>query len=223
MANINDNYTFSADTGVISRLDDNPNESDLDAAGLKAAFDAGATNVVNQINNDLIPAINARCDEIATTAGTTATGLGNVNNLTTPVTTDAVSAINSVNTSLNTKTEDSGWEPITPSRGTWSKLRIRKVGKKVYFEGYATAISFNGESAQKKICTIPEGYRLPGTENKYFIVAAAGSSLAKLYLKPSEAESNANDFGFDWIKKMSDAADDKSSQYLSFSIEYFID
>lgn len=98
MANINDNYTFSADTGVISRLDDNPNESDLDAAGLKAAFDAGATNVVNQINDSLIPAINARCEEVASITPTT---VGDLSNLETSNKTNIVAAINEVNTGLD--------------------------------------------------------------------------------------------------------------------------
>lgn len=158
MANINDNnYTFSADTGVISRLDDNPNESDLDAAGLKAAFDAGATHVVTQINDDLIPAINARCDEIATSVGTTSSALGNISNLTTPVTTDAVSAINSVNTSLNSKTNDSGWITIVPTNGTagtgYYVPQYRKIGKLVTMRGYITVKNNNA------MFTLPEAYR----------------------------------------------------------------
>lgn len=162
MANINDNYTFSADTGVISRLDDNPNESDLDAAGLKRAFDQDATNVVTQINNSLIPAINERCDEIESTSessiGALSTSLGNISNLTTPVTTDAVSAINSVNSSLNSKTDDSGWQTITPTNGTAATdinyiPKYRKIGKLVTMRGYITVKNSNS------MFTLPEAYR----------------------------------------------------------------
>lgn len=216
---------FNKNVENIIALDDNPNEgaTPLTSSELKEKFDQAGKDIKDYINNTLTSEIDntvSNIDDSISDLNTNLTGeIGNLDNLTTTNKSNVVSAANEINAKL----DDTGWENISASRGTWDKLRIRKVGKKVYFEGYASAISFNGESAQKKICTIPEGFRLPGTGNKYFIVATAGSSLAKLYLKPSEANSNPNDFGFDWIKRMSDAADDKSSRYLSFSIEYFID
>ena len=216
---------FNKNVENIIALDDNPNEgaTPLTSSELKEKFDQAGVDIKDYINNTLTSEIDTTLTNINDSISNLNTNLseeiGDLDNLTTTNKSNVVSAANEINAKL----DDTGWENISASRGTWYKLRIRKVGKKVYFEGYASAISFNGDSSQKKICTIPEGFRLPGTENKYFIVAAAGSSLAKLYLKPSEANSNPNDFGFDWIKRMSDAADDKSSQYLSFSIEYFID
>lgn len=217
MANINDNYTFNADTGVISRLDDNPNESDLDAAGLKAAFDAGATNVVNQINDDLIPAINARCDEIEAGETTTANNLGNISNLTTPVTTDAVSAINSVNTSLNTKTADSGWQTIPLQSGVTvgsigGTPKCRKIGKVVYVMG---SFKFNKGSNTKALAVLPEGYR-PIT-NMYVSSNCTGYRTARTYITDDGV------IGCDWIYNLNnDNAYTGDVDWYQFNVTFLV-
>lgn len=229
MANINDNYTFSADTGVISRLDDNPNESDLDAAGLKAAFDAGATNVVTQINSDLIPAINNRCDEVASAASTgvetVSTNLGSLSGLNTTNKTSAVNAINEVNTNLGTKTADTGWVNLTVNtsvnNGTWQYLKYRKIGNKVKVIGRCDSYPFSaptsggGEPVSKVLTTLPEGCR--PTVQHYWLAAVQGGRLARYVVNTGGTV--VIDYGI----QISNGSYLNTGYWTEFSFEFYID
>lgn len=118
MANIHDSgYEFTADTDIIQKLDDNPNETDMTASELKVAFDTGAGNVVKAINAEggLVDAINTRCDEIVTE---TSTITGDLANLDTTAKTNLVSAINELCEDYITE---------TGTNGTW-KWRKWKSG-----------------------------------------------------------------------------------------------
>lgn len=218
MANINDNYTFSADTGVISRLDDNPNESDLDAAGLKAAFDAGATNVVNQINDDLIPAINARCDEIKTYVDTEDESLsGDISGLRTD--------LNALTTTVNTKTADTGWVNLTVNtsvnNGTWQYLKYRKIGNKVKVIGRCDSYPFSaptaggGEPVAKVLTTLPEGCR--PTVQHYWLAAVQGGRLARYVVNTGGTV--VIDYGI----QISNGSYLNTGYWTEFSFEFYID
>lgn len=204
---------FTADTDIIQRLDDNPNESDLDAAGLKEAFDTGAGNVVKAINSSLIPAINSEITSAVSSASSSVTStlegeIGTLANLTTTAKSNLVSAINEVNS-------DTGWQNLTPTKGTWTYLRYRVMGKMVYVEGYASSYAWSGNVSDTIVNEgIPSEYR--PASNIYDFGTVAGDRIARVYV------SSLGNIGVDFDINISNGADYKTANWIQFRIIYFI-
>lgn len=105
---------FNKNVENIIALDDNPNEgaTPLSSSELKERFDQAGVDIKNYINNTLTSEIDTTLANTNTTIGNIQSSLdtvsskaekiGEPNNLNTTVKTDLVSAINEVNTNMNT-------------------------------------------------------------------------------------------------------------------------
>lgn len=105
---------FNKNVENIIALDDNPNEgaTPLSSSELKERFDQAGVDIKNYINNTLTSELDTTLANTNTTIGNIQSSLdtvsakaekiGEVNNLNTTIKTDLVSAINEVNTNMNT-------------------------------------------------------------------------------------------------------------------------
>lgn len=110
--------------------------------------------------------------------------------------------------------EQSIWDSLTPTKGTWSFLRYRKIGKKVIVEGWASAYQWSG-SLGDTFAQLPATLR--PVSNKYCYLQCRGMRTGRLYV-----DSNGN-VGIDWIVTLKDGAAYTSATWLYFYIEYYCD
>ena len=115
--------------------------------------------------------------------------------------------------SQNDLPQDTGWINLTPSMGTWSSLRYRKIGKLVQIEGYASSLKVTN-GVVGTIATIPSGYR--PSSHQYGIATGVSGWTGR-------ANVNANNgvIYMDACKVNSGAY--AGTGYAAFNIMYFID
>lgn len=108
---------------------------------------------------------------------------------------------------------DSGWINLSPTKGTWSYLRYRKIAKMVEIEGYATAYTWSGNS--ENFTMMPAGLRPP---NQIYVYGyLSGSRIARMYVAAGGG------VGIDWAVNISNGSNYTSNSWYRFHTVYFID
>ena len=114
---------------------------------------------------------------------------------------------------LNSNLQDTGWVNLTPLKGTWNFLQIRKIGKKVIIRGYASSITW--ETSGETLAIIPSEYR-PTYITSVF-ANAIGKRIAKVGVNTTDS------LFLDWIINLNDGSNHKSDVWLMFNIYYYLD
>ena len=139
--------------------------------------------------------------------GTTITHIGNVTQTTAPTGTQCLLAGTMDNS-------DTGWVNLTPSTGTWSFLKCRRMGSMVYVKGHATSFSYPGNGVV--VTTLPEQFRPVGSII-YVYGFLAGRRMARWYI------TEAGTVGIDWSANISDGSlYSNSATWHDFSITYMV-
>lgn len=114
--------------------------------------------------------------------------------------------------------QDSGWNNLTSSTGTWTYLRYRVVGKTVYIEGYASSLKYSGSSTTivTEANGIPSAYR-PTNSNKYCYGHCAGGRIARFVV------GTGGNIVLDWTRNLSDGGTYTTANWHSFQTSYMID
>lgn len=110
---------------------------------------------------------------------------------------------------------DTGWKNLTSTKGTWLLLRYRKFGKLVHVEGRASSFKWSG-SGTDTFTTLPTGYR-PTDATKQYIIALAGSRIARLYITTD------GEIGIDWSLNVSNGSNYTTANWYQFQVSFFID
>lgn len=117
--------------------------------------------------------------------------------------------------SLGAATEDTGWVNITPTKGTWTYLKYRKIGETVNMRGHATAYTWAG-AAGEKVAGLPTALTSKLPANIYFWGSCGGKRIAKMGIAP-----NGGLF-LDSITYIPDGSNVTTSYWLNFNITYML-
>lgn len=108
---------------------------------------------------------------------------------------------------------DTGWINITPTKGTWNHLRVRRIGKIVYIDGDASSYAWSGSA--ENFGTIPEGFR--PSSHTYTYSFSTVHTLGRIYI------TTAGTLGFDWVININNGANYTTATWIRFKHSYFID
>ena len=112
---------------------------------------------------------------------------------------------------------DTGWINITATKGTWSILRYRVIGKTVHIEGNASSFKWSGSGGDSiKDSAIPSEY-CPPNWSRHFIVRTSGSRLCNFYV------TTAGNIGVDYIINVSNGSNYTTATGIDFQVSYLID
>lgn len=118
---------------------------------------------------------------------------------------------------LGTGASDSGWINISATKGTWSVLRYRVIGKLVYIEGSSSSFKWSGSGGDNiKASAIPSEY-CPPNYSRHYIIRTAGSRLCNLYV------TTAGNIGVDYIINVSNGGNYTTAVAIDFQVSYLID
>lgn len=161
---------------------------------------SGDTTTIIESGNDIAVDLNEDYKD-------TVDSVGSVGSL---ETTDKTSLVNAINEVYDRTVDDSGWITLTPTKGTWNVLRLRKIGDIVYIEGDATAYTWSGSA--ETFATIPEGYR--PAWHKYIYGFSSGKTLSRLYV------ATGGGLGVDWLININGATNNTSQVWFRFYAVY---
>lgn len=109
---------------------------------------------------------------------------------------------------------DTGWVDLTPSTGTWSYLKCRRIGNIVYVRGYATSFSYSGTATV--ITTLPTQFR--PADIIYVYGFLAGRRMSRWYI------TDAGNLGIDWAANISDGSVyTNNATWHEFNTTYMVD
>lgn len=109
---------------------------------------------------------------------------------------------------------DTGWVNLTPSTGTWSYLKCRRIGNIVYVRGYATSFSYSGTATV--LTTLPTQFR--PTDIIYVYGFLAGRRMSRWYI------TDAGNLGIDWAANISDGSVyTDNATWHEFNTTYMVD
>lgn len=108
---------------------------------------------------------------------------------------------------------DTGWVNITPTKGTWNHLRVRRIGKIVYIDGDASSYAWSGSS--ENFGTIPAGFR--PSSHTYTYSFSAVHTMGRIYI------TTAGTLGFDWVININNGANYTTATWMRFKHSFFID
>lgn len=108
---------------------------------------------------------------------------------------------------------DTGWVNLTPSRGTWNHLRVRRIGKVVYLDGDASSYAWSGSS--ENFGKIPVGFR--PSSHTYTYSFSTAHTLGRIYI------TTAGTLGFDWLININNGANYTTATWIRFKQSFFID
>lgn len=108
---------------------------------------------------------------------------------------------------------DGQWHNLTPTKGTWSILRYKKIGDIVFIEGATTSYTYSGSTDY--IFTVPSEIK-PSGSSLYFNCNLSGARIGRWGID------TAGQGFIDWLKNLNDGTDYKTATWVRLCATYMI-